>query len=102
MDVLVLGEAQPRGAVVKARVIGVLKLLDGGEIDDKILAVLQTSALASVGTPEEMDTKFPGVLSIVRTWFESYQGPSELTSKGYAGPSDAMKVISSAKASFEK
>ena len=102
LDVLVLGSAQRRGAVVKARVIGVLKLLDGGEVDDKIIAVLDGEALASAGSPEEMNAKFPGVLSIVKTWFESYKGPGELTSDGYAGPDDARKVISSAKLSFDK
>jgi inorganic pyrophosphatase len=101
LDVLVLGESVPRGSVVKAKVIGVLKLLDGGEMDDKIVAVLASSPLAEVDTPEQMDQKFPGVLSIVKIWFESYKGPGELTSDGYRGPAEAFQVIDAAKADFK-
>ncbi len=101
LDVLVLGEAVPRGSVVKAKVIGVLKLLDSGEMDDKIVAVLASSPLAEVDTPEQMDQKFPGVLSIVKIWFESYKGPGELTSDGYLGPKEAYQVIDAAKADFK-
>ncbi len=101
LDAIVLGHAIPRGAVVRAKVIGILKLLDGGERDDKVLAVLDGSPLAEVNTPEEMDRAFPGVLAIVRTWFESYKGPGELTSDGYAGPDAAMQLIRSARSGFE-
>lgn len=102
LDVIVLGEAMPRGAVVKARVVGVLKLLDGGEVDDKIVAVLASSPLAGIKTPDEMKTHFPGVLSIVRTWFENYKGPGEITSNGYAGPVEAMKTIKAAAATYQQ
>ena len=40
LDVLVLGKMVPRGSVVDAKLIGILKFLDGGEQDDKLLAVL--------------------------------------------------------------
>lgn len=102
LDVIVLGEAIPRGTVVKAQVLGVLKLLDGGEVDDKIIATLASSPLASVKGPSEMDQKFPGVLSIVKTWFESYKGPGELTSDGYADAQSALAVIKQSHETFKK
>ncbi len=101
LDVIVLGQAFPRGAVVKAKVIGVLKLLDGGEMDDKILAVASSSPLAAVDNPEQMDKKFPGVLSIVKIWFESYKGPGKLKSDGYKGPADANTIIDAARSEFK-
>lgn len=100
LDVIVLGEAVPRGAVVKARVLGVLKLLDGGEVDDKIVAVLDTSAMAKSRSPEDLRRQFPGVLEIVKTWFENYKGPGEITSSGYASADEAMDVVRKAQASF--
>ena len=48
LDVIVLGPSVPRGSVVSAKLIGVLKLLDGGEQDDKLLAVLENSPLFGV------------------------------------------------------
>jgi len=100
LDVIVLGPAVPRGSVVKARVIGVLKLLDGGERDDKILAVLDGDPLAEARSVEELDEKFPGVSKIVEIWFESYKGPGELVAQGFDDPSAGMKVIEAAIASY--
>ena len=100
LDVIVLGPAVPRGAVVRARVIGVLKLLDGGERDDKILAVLAGDPLAEAGSVRELDEEFPGVTKIVEIWFESYKGPGELEAQGFEGPDAAMRVIRSAAAAF--
>src|SRR5690554_2291721 len=42
LDVIILGQAVPRGEIVDVRVIGVLKMLDGGEQDDKLIAVLRS------------------------------------------------------------
>ena len=101
LDVIVLGEALPRGSVVKAKVIGVLKLLDGGEQDDKIVAVAMSSPLAAIDNPQQMNEKFPGVLTIVKIWFESYKGPGKLKSDGYLGPAEANRVIDAAQAEFK-
>ena len=46
LDVIVLGAAVERGVQLKARPVAVLELLDGGEQDDKIIAVKE-------GTPFE-------------------------------------------------
>ena len=40
LDVIILGQAVPRGEIADVRLIGVLKMLDGGEQDDKLIAVL--------------------------------------------------------------
>lgn len=101
LDVLILGEAMERGSVVRARVIGVLQLLDGGEVDDKILAVPMQAPLAMVDDLEELRAKFPGVLEIVETWFTNYKGPGKMESKGYAGVERAVAVIHKAAARFE-
>ncbi len=101
LDVLVLGSAVPRGSIVRAKVIGVLKLLDEGERDDKIIAVAKSSPMAEIDTPEQMEKVFPGVLSIVKTWFESYKGPGKLKSGGYLGPVEANKVIDAAQSEFK-
>jgi len=96
LDVIVLGPAVERGAVVSARVLGVLKLLDGGEQDDKLLAVLDGTALAEAANLEELEAKFHGVSTIVETWFANYKGPGEMESKGYAGPEEAGRVLEAA------
>lgn len=100
LDVLVLGPAVPRGSVVRAKVLGVFKALDRGRQDDKIIAVLPSSPLAEVDGPEQMDRDFPGVLSIVRIWFENYKGRGEIASGGFLDPGDAFEVIDAARQDF--
>jgi len=45
LDVIILGPSISRGSVVKAHLIGVLKLLDGGEQDDKLIAIIDNSII---------------------------------------------------------
>ena len=101
LDVLVLGPAMPRGSVVRVRVLGVLQMLDGGEKDDKILAVVENSALAQAGSIQELQEQFPGVLTIVETWFENYKGPGEIECSGFLPAADAERVIDEAIRAYE-
>ncbi|MDJ0849924.1 MAG: inorganic diphosphatase [Myxococcota bacterium] len=102
LDALVLGAAVARGSVVRARVIGVLRLLDGGERDDKILAVLDGDPLAEARSIRDLDERFPGVTKIVEIWFESYKGPGRLESQGFAGPEAGRKIVEAAAAAYAR
>ena len=64
LDVIVLGKPIKRGAVVECKLIGVLKLLDRGEQDDKLIAVNADSRFFGVTDLEELEETFPGVLEI--------------------------------------
>jgi len=102
LDVLVLGPAVPRGSVVAVRVIGVLEMLDGGERDDKLLAVRGDSALGEVSSLEDLDTEFPGVTEIVELWFSNYKGPGVMKSGGFADAERARAIIAAASKAFEQ
>lgn len=83
LDVIVLGSSVPRGSILAVRIIGCLKLLDGGETDDKLVAVMPGDVL-DVGTSlPEFEEAFPGVLSIVETWFVHYKGKGQMESGGF-------------------
>ena len=101
LDVLVLGPAVARGAVVEAKLIGVLKLLDGGEQDDKLIAVMPGTVLGNVNSLVEMRQQFNGILEIVETWFTNYKGPGELVSKGIGDAEEANAILDAAVTSFE-
>ena len=100
LDVIVLGPAVPRGTVVRARVIGVLKLEDGGAQDDKIIAVLDGDPLAVATSIPELDEKFSGVSQIIEIWFESYKGRGKLEARGFQGRDAGMKLVEVAAAAF--
>jgi inorganic pyrophosphatase len=106
VDALVLGPAVPTGSVVKGRAIGILSLMDTGEKDDKVVVVMENSPFASVRSIEELDRKFPGVTSILQTWFTSYKGRDKdgklyLSSPGFKGRAETIKFIGDAVLDYE-
>ncbi len=107
VDVLVLGSAIPTGSVVKTRPIGILSLVDGGEIDDKVILVLEGSPFASCKSVDELDAKFPGATTILKTWFTSYKGRDKkgnliLSSPGFKGRAEAIRLIGDAALDYER
>lgn len=93
LDVLVLAPALPRGTVAKVRVIGMMKFLDGGEQDDKLLAVMNDTPLGKVRTLAELNTAFPGVADAAHLWFTNYKGPGKMEFKGWAEADEAMALV---------
>jgi len=101
LDVIVLGEAVPRGWVVRAKIVGVLRLLDGGDQDDKLIAVLEGTPLYEVDDLPELESSFAGATTIVETWFTNYKGPDEVESLGFEGVESAMQTLETAREAFE-
>lgn len=102
LDVLLLGPSVPRGAVVAARVIGVFRLIDRGERDDKILAVPVTGPLSSAHSLVELEAQFPGAQRIVELWFSNYKGPGLASSNGFADADSAMAVVREASGYYQE
>ena len=65
LDIILLGPPLNRGDVVSAKLVGVLKLLDNGEQDDKLIAVQLNSPLKKSNSLKELDEQFPGIKEIL-------------------------------------
>ncbi|MEB3279905.1 MAG: inorganic diphosphatase [Lyngbya sp.] len=103
VDAIVLGAAVPRGSVVPVKLIGILKLLDSGEQDDKLLGVIKDSPFFEVNSIADLDKQFPGVTTILETWFSNYKGINgEMESKGFAEKEEALKVFNFAVEAFSE
>jgi inorganic pyrophosphatase len=102
LDMLVLGPALPRGTVAAVQVIGLIHLIDGGEKDDKLIAVPKGSPLARATTLAQLDELFPGITAILATWFENYKGKDALQCQGFGGPEEADALLTAAVESFSK
>jgi len=96
LDVIVLGPSVERGSVIKCKLIGVLKLLDGGEQDDKLIAIHESAPLYDVNGIDELNTNYNGVANIVEIWFENYKGPGELESLGFGDEVEAGQILQTA------
>jgi inorganic pyrophosphatase len=101
LDVILLGPALDRGAVVRARPIGLLRLVDDGDRDDKVLAVRGSGPLSEVTDIRSLDERYSGALAIIETWFTNYKGPGRLESRGIGGAEEAIAAIREASQYFE-
>jgi inorganic pyrophosphatase len=102
LDALVLGSAVPRGTVIRTRVIGVLALLEAGEQDDKMVTVPVGSVFDGVNDIEELDRQFPGVTSILETWFLNAKGQNVFQSYGFLGSSAANRLLQATSSAYQR
>jgi inorganic pyrophosphatase len=102
LDILILGRAKRRGTVMPVKLIGVLKLLDNGEQDDKLLAVPAIGPLSQVKNLKELDASHPGITQIIETWFTNYKGLGKTKSLGFANPESAQQILVTAIIAYQK
>ncbi len=102
LDIILLGPPLNRGEVSSAKLIGVLKLLDKGEQDDKLIAVQFNSPLKKADSIEELDERFPGITKILELWFTNYKGNGKMISKGFGDLEEAERILNEASEQFEK
>jgi inorganic pyrophosphatase len=102
LDVIVLSPAVERGSVIKVKLIGILRLLDGGEQDDKLIAVQDGTPLYAANSIEELRGEFSGVVEIVEIWFSNYKGPGVMKSMGYGNKEQAHRILQTSIAAFHQ
>ena len=95
LDILVLGESQPTGTIMKVKPIALLELLDGGEIDTKIIGVPIDSALQimKIEKFEDLLIKYNAVHRIIETWFLNYKGLGKMQLVGWKNEAAALAEI---------
>lgn len=87
LDVVEIGSAVlPIGSVVPVKPLGVLAMIDEGELDWKIIAISTADPLSSeLHDLDQLEAKYPEVISGIREWFRWYKTPDgkPLNSFGY-------------------
>jgi inorganic pyrophosphatase len=105
LDVEIVNVTEPLvpGSLVEIRVIGVMKFVDGGEVDDKIIAVLNDDkrsdhikSYTDLGEYWEKETKY---------YWENYKAmkkPGTGIVETFHGPEEAIKVIKECAERYQK
>jgi inorganic pyrophosphatase len=94
LDVILLGQRAERGAIVEGRVIGMVRMTDRGEQDDKLLAVRPDGIFSAIHGVSELEEQFPGVLEITSIWLRHYKGPdSDVQILGLMGQAEALEQV---------
>lgn len=95
LDVLVIGETVPTGTVMVVKPIAALQLLDGGEVDTKIIAIPADSTLRvmNVDNFETFFLEYNMALTIIKDWFLNYKGLGKMELVGWKDEKYALKEI---------
>lgn len=105
LDVEIIGVTEwlVPGSLVEARIVGVMKFIDGGEVDDKIIAVLSADKRMDHVT----DISHLGEYFIKETtyYWEHYKDlkkPGTGKVEGFFGRDEAMKIIDECAERYQK
>ncbi|TVQ88965.1 MAG: inorganic diphosphatase [Bacteroidetes bacterium] len=101
LDVFLLGKRVERGSIVPARIIGVIRMLDNGEQDDKLIAVPDYDWHYDISTLGQLKEKQNGVADIIIIWLVNYKGPGRVKFQGLDDEIEARKILQSSINSFK-
>ena len=101
LDVVEIGTGSiDAGSVTPIKPLGVLAMLDDGELDWKLIAINASDPLADqVNDIDDVDKMYPGTVAGIREWFRWYKTPDNkpINAFGYGeealGKDFALKVI---------
>ena len=103
LDILVLGqEPVVPLSIVRAKPIGLMKMIDQGEADDKIIAVhVDDPEYAQYNSIEDLPQH---ILKTIKRFFEDYKvlENKEVKIEAFLGPEDAKKAIVEARDFYEE
>jgi len=95
LDVLIISESVQTGTVMEIIPIGILNLIDNGELDYKIIAVPfnKNLQIINVNNFEGLTKKYPEAKVILETWFLNYDKTESAEISGWGNENDALKEI---------
>jgi inorganic pyrophosphatase len=96
LDVLIVGVVEPLapGCLVGARVLGMMKMNDGGEVDDKIIAVLaDDKRMDHLRELEDLGEYFKIEAQYYWEHYKDLKKPGSVKTGGFGGKEEAFKVI---------
>ncbi len=102
LDILVLGPPLIQGDVVKVKIIGIMKMTDFGERDDKIIAVPLESDLAKFENLLHLKSMQPELIEKIKVWFENYKGKNVVKFNDFGSAEDARQLIFSTNRYYER
>lgn len=102
LDILILGPPITRGSLAECRVIGIIRMLDNGELDDKLIALPAKGYLENIRNMKNLEADYPGMIEILTIWFENYKGKGQVEIKSIGEKKESFQVLQEAIAAYQK
>lgn len=95
LDILVIAESVPSGTVMEVIPIATLELIDGDEIDTKLVGIPVDTTLRVMDATDFMTftVKYNAAQQIIQNWFLNYKGPGITEMKGWKDERYAMSQV---------
>lgn len=95
MDILVFSKPLKTGQIVAVRPIGILKMIDDGEVDDKILSIPTDSQyhIIDIKDFDELSQNYPELRNMIANWFLYYDKAAEIQILGWSDESNALNHV---------
>lgn len=96
LDIIIANVVEPLvpGCLVEARIIGVMKFVDGGEVDDKIIAVIDADKRSQhIKSIEDLGEHWEKETTYYWQHYKDLKKPGTCEVKGYFGIEEAQGVI---------
>ena len=90
---MLVGNRISSGDTLSGRVICMIETIDNDEEDNKVVLIHSSSSLyKNVQNLNDLNTYYPGVIEIIKIWFDNYKKESEV--KRVLNTEQTMKKIS--------
>lgn len=103
LDVEIVGVTEPlvNGCLVEVRIIGIMKFDDGGEVDDKVIAVLaDDKRMDHITHYDQLGEHWLKETSFYWEHYKHLKKPGTCKVNGFFGPDEAVKVIKECEARY--
>jgi inorganic pyrophosphatase len=102
LDFVLLGERRKRGDVVAVRVVALLRMVDTGDLDNKVIVVPAEGRLSAVDSLEALAKASPGVDQILQLFFTGYKLNDQVKVRDSLPAADARALVESAHGEWRK
>ena len=103
LDVEIVGVTEPliNGCLVEARIIGIMKFNDGGEVDDKVIAVLaDDKRMEHITSYEQLGEHWLKETTYYWEHYKHLKKPGTCKVDGFFGVEEAVKIIKACEARY--
>ncbi|MFV8281886.1 inorganic diphosphatase [Christiangramia marina] len=95
LDIMILSSTLQSGDIVEFIPIGMIKMIDAGEEDFKVIAIPARRELRTIQAENyhQLSKNYPGALNILETWFSNYDLEDNTVIEGWGDEKEAIKEI---------